>query len=227
MRAVRAMRRFAPSLLCAGLLAILPGASAQAATFFFTSGSATISATFGAFTIGAGTIPLTGTLVQFDTGPASLATFDLDAAGPNVLPLTGILTGTNITLSNVQVAPGIGYTNFSVTGGPSIFNYTVGPVAVTGTASLAGVINSAPAPFSFTNPALSGQVQLGGGGTLGLNGITLGVINVPASGPFPGGNVTIKADVLFTGIVPEPGTVLLLGGGLVAMGAVGRRSRRE
>ena len=92
-------------------------------------------------------------------------------------------------------------------------------------AALSGTINSPAAPFSFSNPSLSGQISLGEGGTLALNGITLGVINLPAAGPFPGGPVTIKADLIFTGIVPEPGTALLLGTGLAGLAARGRRSR--
>lgn len=215
--------------LLAGLLLLLPVGAAQAApvTYFFTGGYATISATFGASTIGAATIPLTGTQAVFDTAPAGLVTFDFDSTGPHVIPLTGILTGTSITLSNLQVAPGVPYTNFSVTGGPTTYNFVVGGVDVTGTAALSGLINSGPSPVGFTNPTLAGQIQLGTG-TLALNGITIGVVPVPAFPPFfAGGNVTVKADIVFTGIVPEPGTAVLLGAGLAGMGAAGRRSRRS
>lgn len=217
-------------LLLAGLLTLVPTGAANALTqaYNFTGGQATVTATYASQTIGAGLIPLTGTQVVFkDDAPYSLVSFDFDAAGPNVIPLSGIMTGTSITLSGVQIAPGVPYTNFSVTGGPTLFNYTVGGVDVTGTATLAGVINQPATPFGFSNPALSGQVQLGLGGTIGLNGITLGVISLPASGPFPGGDVTIKADIVFTGLVPEPGTALLLGSGLALIGARGRRSRRS
>lgn len=223
LRAVRAMRG---GLLLAGLLSLVSTGAAQAVplTYSFTGGSAVVSATFGSTTLGSATIPLTGTQVTFDTAPASVVSFAFDAAGPNAIPLTGI-PGTTITLSNVQIAPGVPYTNFSVTGGPSLYNYTVGSVNVSGTAALSGTINSPAAPFSFSNPSLSGQISLGEGGTLALNGITLGVINLPAAGPFPGGPVTIKADLIFTGIVPEPGTALLLGTGLAGLAARGRRSR--
>jgi len=209
-------------------MALIPTGAARATTYTFTSGYATVTATYAAATIaGPANIPLTGTQVTFNTGPASLTSFDFDAAGPNVIPLVGALAGHSITLSNVQIAPGAGpppYTNYSVTGGPSTFNYVVGPVDVTGTAVISGPSVNTAGPFAYTNPSLSGQIQTGPG-TLTLNGITLGVIAVPASGPFLGGNVTVKADIVFTG-VPEPGTALLLGGGLVLAAAAGRRGRR-
>src|SRR5690606_13602785 len=72
--------------------------------------------------------------------------------------------------------------------------------------------------------SLSGQISLGNG-TLSLTGITLGVLNLPAAGPFSGGAVTIKADLVFTGIVPEPGTAALFGAGLLGLAARGRPGR--
>jgi autotransporter translocation and assembly factor TamB len=121
--------------------------------------------------------------------------------------------------------PGGGYTNFSVSGPaspPGTYNYTVGPVGVSGNATFSGTVSGGPFAFNFSNPALSGQVQIGASNTLSLNGITLGAVNLPAHGAFPGGVVTFKADLTFTG-TPEPGTALLVGTGLLGMVAAARR----
>ena len=227
---ILAVREMKGCLLLAGLLFLVPTGAAQAApiTYFFTGGSATVSATFGTTTIGAGSIPLTGTQVTFDAAVPEVVSFSFDSTGPHVIPLTGILTGTSITLSNVQITPGVPFTNFSVTGGPSVFNYTIGTVDVDATAALSGLINAPAAPVGLTNPFITGQLTLGGGGEMQITGITLGSLILPPALPFfPGGEVSIKADIIFTGIVPEPGTALLLGSGIALIGAVGRRGRRS
>lgn len=92
-RAVRGTRQW---LLLAGLVALIPAGAAQAlpTTFFFTGGSATVSATFGASPIGNGSIPLDGTQVTFDSAVPEVVSFSFDSAGPHAVPLTGILTGT-------------------------------------------------------------------------------------------------------------------------------------
>jgi hypothetical protein len=187
------------------LLVVGAASSAQAAPLLynFTSGTARVTATFGALTIASSTIVLNGTQVTFDQSPASLTSFQFTAP-TSVIPLLSILSGTSLTLSGLSVVPGAGYSNLSAT--------------------VAGGINAGPSAFSQTNAALSGQIRLGGGGTLALNGITLGVVTLPAAGVFPGGNVTIKADVIFNGIVPEPGTALLMGMGIAGLAARRRSS---
>lgn len=213
------------TLLAASLLLAPAAADATPVTYNFLSGSATVSATFQNQTVASGTLALSGTQVTFDSAAPSVVSFDFDSAGPTIIPMSGILAGTSITLSNVELDPGAGYLNFSVTGGPTTFNYTVGPVDVSGNAALAGSITVPTTPFAYSNPALSGQVQLGAG-SITLTGITLGVINVPAQGPFSGGPVTIKADLVFNG-VPEPGTAFLLATGVAMIGVTGRRRWRD
>jgi hypothetical protein len=210
------------------LLVVGAASSAQAAplVYNFTSGTARVTATYGALTIASSTIVLNGTQVTFDTSPASLTSFQFTAP-TTVIPLLSILSGTSLTLSGLSVVPGAGYSNLSVTGPfapPTTYNYTVGPVAATGTAAFTGAITAGPSAFSQTNAALSGQIRLGGGGELALNGITLGVMTLPAAGIFPGGNVTLKADVIFNGIVPEPGTAMLMGLGIAGLAARRRSS---
>jgi hypothetical protein len=217
-------------MVVATLLSTLGAVSAAQATpvtYAFTSGSAKVTATYSGLTIGNQTIALTGTQVVFDNaGTGSLVSFQFNRAGSTgPLALTGILTGAFINLSNVSVVPGTGYTNIANSGGPTTFNYTVGPVNASGSAQFTGTVSTAVTPFANTNPALSGQVQTNATTQLNLNGITLGVVNVPPSGAFPGGLVTLKTDLIFTS-VPEPGTALLVGSGLIGVVASVRRRVR-
>lgn len=218
-------------LAAAALLLLSGTAQATPVTYYFTTGSATLSATVPVFgTIGIGSVPLTGTQVTFDTGPPAGLTSFLFTAGPvGPLPLAGIFSGVSVTLSSLSIAPGGGYSS-TATGpspGPGLYNYTASNIAVSGVASLSGLVSTPPTAFGTNNPFLAGQVTVTGGGALALNGITLGTLTIPAIPAifFPGGTATLKADVLFTGIVPEPGTGLLLAAGLAGL-AASRRARR-
>ena len=227
MRIVLSLARSIAVLLVVGAAS---AAHATPVTYNFTSGSATLTATVIGFgTIGVGTIALTGTQVTFDTGPPAKLTSFLFTAGPaGPLPLSGIFSGVSVTLASLSIAPGGGYSS-TATGPsplPGTYVYNASNIAVNGVASLSGLATTGPTPFGTNNPFLSGQVVITGGGTLGLNGITLGTLAIPAipSIFFPGGTATLKADVLFTGIVPEPGTALLLATGLAGLVA-SRRTR--
>ena len=198
----------------------------------------TITATDSNGTIFNQPIGLTGSTVTFDDTGHALPGF-LFTAGPTApLPGTGDLTGENIALNSLSIGPALGYTSIFVggplLGGAGTYPFTVGPIGASGSITLSGVFPAGPYAFSAPPPpipSLSGQIQLNFGLTqLSLNGITLGQITgLPPvhSGTvnFPGGTVTIKADIIFTAI-PEPGTALLLGVGLAGIaGAVRRRAR--
>jgi hypothetical protein len=142
--------------------------------------------------------------------------------------MAGIFSGVSVSIASLSIAPGGGYTS-TATGPsplPGTYSYLATNVAVSGVASLSGAAVAGPSAFGTLNPTLSGTVVVGGGGTLGLKGITLGTLLIPAipSIFFPGGTATLKADVTFTGIVPEPGTALLLAAGLAGL-AASRRAR--
>lgn len=227
MRIVLSLARSIAVLLVVGAAS---AAHAIPVTYNFTSGSATLTATVAGFgTIAVGTIPLTGTQVTFDTGPPAKLNSFLFTAGPaGPLPMSGVFSGVSVTLASLSIAPGGGYSS-TATGpspNPGTYIYNASNIAVNGVASLSGLVTTGPTAFGTNNPFLSGQVVVAGGGTLGLNGITLGTLAIPPipSIFFPGGTATLKADVLFTGIVPEPGTALLLASGLAGLVA-SRRTR--
>lgn len=227
---MRVLWNAARSLAIAGVLCAAGSAAAAPITYNFTGGSATLSATVAGFgTIGIGSVPLTGTQVTFDTGPPAGLTSFLFTAGPvGPLPLAGIFSGVSVTLASLSIAPGGGYSS-TATGpspNPGTYNYTASNVAVSGVASLSGLVTTGPTAFGTNNPFLAGQVTVTGTGNLALNGITLGTLTLPAIPAifYPGGTATLKADVLFTGIVPEPGTGLLLAAGLAGL-AASRRAR--
>jgi hypothetical protein len=206
------------------LLGAAAGLEAAPVTYNFTSGSATLTLTapiVGSLLAPASTIGLTGTQVTFDATALQVNSFQFDDAGPSNISGAGLLAGTTVTITNLNIIPGGGYSTLSASG-TNPYNYLVGPIDVSGSYALSGAINQAATPFSSTNPFLAGQITLGGTTNLSLNGITLGVFTLPAQ--LGGGSATLKADVLFSGVVPVPAAVWLFGSGLGLLGVLRRRA---
>ncbi|HBZ68328.1 MAG TPA: hypothetical protein DEP35_00630 [Deltaproteobacteria bacterium] len=191
--------------------------SAQATTYTFTGGSVTLLGSDSGGTVLSTTIPLTGTQVTFNLPAETLTSFQFTAGPDGPLALTGNLHGEDITLTSGTVTPGSGYGPIAPTTGTNPYLFTVGPIAASATVSGTGLYVFGSTTVNGTNASLAGQITLSNPSTLTLNGITIGVFSLPVVG-----NVTLKADVIFQG-VPEPGTALLLGSGLVALGAAARR----
>ena len=190
-------------------------------TYNFTSGTATLTLTSSLGSLLApNSIVLDGTQVTFDSTALTVNSFQLVDAGPSPISGQGVLAGTTLTITNLNIIPGGGYSTLSASG-TNPYNYLVGPVAVSGTYALSGAINQAATPFSSVNPSLAGQITLGGVTNLSLNGITLGTFTLPAQ--LGGGSATLKADVLFNGVVPVPAAVWLFGSGLGLLGVMRRR----
>lgn len=199
------------------LLGAVGGAFAAPITYTFTGGQATLSLISAAGNLlqPGSTIALTGTQVTFDAAIPELTSFSFDKAGTGNLLGAGLLAGTTLSITNFNVVPGAGYVNNSTTGTNPYF-YNVGPVNVSGTYGLSGAITQLPVLFSTINSFLTGQINTSLG-TLQLNGITLGSFTLPT------GIASLKADVLFTGVVPVPAAALLFGSALAGLPLLRRR----
>jgi hypothetical protein len=196
-------------------------ARATPITYNFTSGTVTLSATDAKGSVLSGFVtPLTGVNVTFDTAVPLLNSIDLTAGPASGIALGGDLTGETLTLQSASVTGSAPWTTNVISGGPTTWTFTVGQATVTATVSGTGLVNFGPS--TVTNPqAVSGQITIDQTGTLTLTGITLGVFSADGFG-----NVTVKGDLVFNGI-PEPGTMALLGCGLVALGAATYRRGRS
>ena len=75
----------------------------------------------------------------------------------------------------------------------------------------------------FPNPVANGTLLVNTvTGNISLLGVTIGVVPPSGGELYP---LVIKGDFFFRGLVPEPGTALLVGGGIVGLLAAGRRIR--
>ncbi len=208
------------------LLGLASAVQAAPVVYSFTSGSAVLSLTsplVGSL-LAPNSLALDGTQVTFDSTALTVPSFQFVDAGPSNIAGAGVLAGTTLTITNLNIIPGPGYASTAVFVGPQ-YNYLVTSVAVSGTYSLSGAIVQGPTNFSSINPSLAGQITLGGVTSLSLSGITLGTFTIPAGiGPPVGGQTgTLKADILFTGVVPVPAAVWLFGSGLGLLGGLRRR----
>jgi hypothetical protein len=217
----------ARNLLLAAAITVF-AASAQAApiTYLFLSGQVTVTATVGGNPVaGPATIALTGSAVQVDE-TALLLNYVLLSTGssgsisinPNYLGYTSInidsaaLSAFNGTI--VQFDPGP----------PAGYSYSIGPVNVTGqfdAVNLNPMMDITDQPFGFVNPSASGTLFVDTNVAIAIDGITLGSID--PDGPGGVDPLVLKGDFFFEGVVPEPGTALLLGLGLAGVASMGRR----
>jgi len=217
------------------LLFVATTASAVPTTYLFTSGNIQLSAinTTTGNSVLEGTspvaVPLGGTFVVYDP--------DLGANG-TILDIQFVPTGTfnldldpieavldQITVANAMIinAPGTPDATAAVTAGGSFFLDTEMSADVSG-------VFPDTTPFPST-PFTS--LTSGAGGSLAVSGDTLQLalfgVNLATFGTAtnPGSNeIEVKADIFFIStVVPEPGTALLMGLGLIGLAGT-RNSRR-
>lgn len=210
----------------AAVLCLATSAQAVPVTYYFTSGSATITAeVLSTVVAGPVNVALTGVSVTVDEGALTLnsISFSTGASGSvTISPAYAGYTSINIDFATVTATGG---TLTPVDPGPPAeYGYSISSVAVSGQFDASGVAPPlVDQPFGFVNPTASGTIFIDPfAGQLSMDGITLGVIDADGpGGPIP--PMTIKGDFVFEGVVPEPGTALLLLTGIFGLGVAGRR----
>lgn len=220
-------RNFGSLLLLAATTLFAASAQALPIAYLFTGGSVTITATVGGNPVaGPATIGLTGTVVRIDEGALVLNRIELATGSSGSIaiapPYLGF-TSINIDFANLLALNGT--LSLFDPGPPNGYNYSINNVAVSGQFDATNVIpmNSINnAPFGFVNPAASGTLYVDTNVALVLDGITIGSIDPDGPGGFD--PLVLKGDFIFEGVVPEPGTAMLLALGLAGFAARGRRS---
>jgi hypothetical protein len=226
MRAGLRARGWGATVAFSALAAFIAAGSAEATpiTYYFAGGQVTITATVsGNPVITPQNVALNGISVTVDESAGTLDSISLSTSSSGSVTISPAYNGYDTINIDFAMASATGGSISLVDPGPpKEYGFTIGPVNVTGQFDATGT--SPPIsnqPFGFVNPTASGSIFIDPvNGKLVLSGITLGEIQ-PTGAPDP---LVIKGDFVFLGLVPEPSTALLVGAGLVALGARGRRA---
>ena len=205
-------------------------ADTQAApiTYTFQSGTITLSASVGGQLVGTPvTVALDGQQVTVDESVLTLDSFQFTLSDTTLTLTTPYGGYDTIHLDSMSVTASNGSLTFlPPADNPQEYGFQVGPVQVSGqydaTGSGAPISDTA---FVFQNPSASGSLFVGsgpGGGTLSLDGITVGAF-LTSGEQQP---LVLKADITFQGassVVPEPGAIALFAMGLGVISLTLRR----
>lgn len=216
----------------AGLGLLLAPALAGAApiTYGFNSGTVTLRAVLddGLNTsVLAGPTPVSillgGTSVDFDSAAGPFGTLTGLVLVPNAT-IALDLDETVVALDSVSIDNGILTNQVGATGALNLFGQFAIATILSGDVSgmLPGAIPFGPQPAISLDSSAAGLLGVSGDTlTLSLVGVNIArFAQLPlGSGP----DVIVKADFSFVGVVPEPGTALLLGLGLGGLTFTGRR----
>jgi hypothetical protein len=218
---VRAVRL---CVIAAGLC-LATSAQAVPVTYFFTSGSATITAeVLGSTVAGPVNVALNGVSVTVDEGALTLNSISLSTASSGNVTISPAYAGySTINIDYATVTATGGSLALVDPGPPAEYGYSISNVMVSGQFDASGVAPPiVDTYFGFVNPTASGTIFIDPySQMLFMDGITLGVIDADGPGPIPA--LTIKGDFVFEGAVPEPGTAALLLAGVLGLGVAGRR----
>lgn len=212
-------------LVLSAALLVASAASASPITYFLSppgyTGQVTLTATVGGNPVaGPYVVQLSAGQVTVDQTALTIDGATLSTLVSGSIPISPSVLGfTSINIDYLTVTASAGTLSLFDPGPPQGYDYTTGTVTVSGqfdavnTNPFLSISNSA-----FSQPAtpVMGQLYVDTGAELALNGITLLSIGGPSG-------VIVKGDFLFHGVVPEPGTALLVGLGLAGVGSLRRR----